>query len=144
MTRPSDILANNASIIVGLYRNTYGLQPKHNRLYLEPHLPPELNGTQLKYSLRGKQYQINLTLNDYAITVDNFTVRAQQPFGINTKPGTQSTHHIEYFKGSTSIPALSLSHVSEAKLVLTIRAWPETPSGERALDGGTAQSRDPH
>jgi hypothetical protein len=31
-----DILAGNCMTIVGLYRDIYGLQPRHNRLYLEP------------------------------------------------------------------------------------------------------------
>src|SRR5262249_60891156 len=77
-----DILANNASVIVGLYRNLYGLQPKYNRLYLDPHLMPELNGTKLNYWLRDKPYQIVLNVSDYAIAVDSFTVRSQKPFAV--------------------------------------------------------------
>src|SRR5262249_30678984 len=57
----SDILANNCSAVVGLYRNIYGIQPRYDRLLLEPHLVPELNGTELKYSLRGQSYLINLS-----------------------------------------------------------------------------------
>ncbi|MBI4325162.1 MAG: hypothetical protein HY674_07840, partial [Chloroflexi bacterium] len=68
----SDILANNCSIIVGLYRNIYGLQPKHNRLYLEPHLTPDLDGTQIKYRLRGRQYLIDLHTAGCRIAVDGF------------------------------------------------------------------------
>ena len=49
-----DILAGNCMPVVGLYRDIYGIQPKHNRLYLEPHLTPELNGTQLRYDLRNQ------------------------------------------------------------------------------------------
>jgi len=50
----NDILSNMASPLVGLYRNIYGIQPKWNRLYLEPHLTPELGGTTLNYWLRTK------------------------------------------------------------------------------------------
>jgi hypothetical protein len=78
-----DILANNCSTIVGLYRNLYGLQPKFNRLYLEPHLTPELNDTRLNYWLRGKAYHLDLRVGEYSATVDNFTVCDQQPFGVN-------------------------------------------------------------
>ncbi|MDH4196018.1 MAG: hypothetical protein OEW05_01265, partial [Candidatus Aminicenantes bacterium] len=46
-----DILANNAMAVVGLYRDIYGLRPKHDRLYLEPHLTPDLAGTVLTYRL---------------------------------------------------------------------------------------------
>ncbi len=48
-----DILANNAMAIVGLYRDIYGVCPRHDRLFLDPHLTPELNGTRLLYPLRG-------------------------------------------------------------------------------------------
>ena len=57
----NDILSGNALPMVGLYRDIYGIQPKWNRLYLEPHLVSELNGTQLKYWLRGQRYTIDLS-----------------------------------------------------------------------------------
>ena len=55
-----DILAGNCMPVVGLYRDIYGIQPKHNRLYLEPHLTPELNGTRINYRLRDQSYAIHL------------------------------------------------------------------------------------
>ena len=64
-----DILAGNCMAIVGLYRDIYGVQPKPNRLYLEPHLMSELNGTKLRYPLRGKLYEIDLSTEGSAITV---------------------------------------------------------------------------
>ena len=44
-----DILANNALPVVGLYRNIYGIQPKYNRLYIDPSLTEALNGTKVQY-----------------------------------------------------------------------------------------------
>jgi len=131
----NDILANNCSAIVGLYQNLYGLQPKYNRLYLEPHLTPELNGTKLNYWLRGKLYHIALNVSDYAISIDNFSIRAQTPFAVNSKPGvspaTQPVPTLEYFHGSSQAPTLSVTLSSAEPLELTIQAWPDAGAGER-------------
>jgi hypothetical protein len=145
-----DILANNCSIIVGLHRNLYGLQPKYNRLYLEPHLASELNGTSLNYWLRGKTYHLDLSVNDYAVSVDNFTVRARQPFAVNTKPGNslapsarvgpdtrrgqtnRRSATLEYFNGSSPNCALSITAPSGTPLELSIHSWPDSPGGVRS------------
>jgi hypothetical protein len=122
-----DILANNCSLVVGLYRNLYGLQPKYNRLYLEPHLAPELNGTQLNYQLRGRQYHIELNADDYAIFVDSFIVRDRRPFAINVQGRT-----LEYFCGSNQNSALAVTPSTGDRLELALEAWPEEASAERA------------
>jgi hypothetical protein len=121
-----DILANNCSIVVGLYRNLYGVQPKYNRLYLEPHLTPELNGTQLNYQLRGKRYHITLSVDDYAVAVDKFIVRDRSAFAINADGKT-----LEYFNGSNQDCALAITTSAGAPLELAIGAWPEQAAGER-------------
>jgi hypothetical protein len=137
-----DILANNCSIIVGLYRNLYGIQPKYNRLYLEPHLATELNGTSLNYWLRGKTYHLDLRVNDYAASVDNFTVRTRHPFGVNSKTDVEPaaswhfsrdtrSHILEYFNGPSKACALSIALPMPAPLELTIQSWPEGLSGTR-------------
>ena len=56
-----DILAGNCMTVVGLYRDIYGIQPKHNRLYLEPHLTAELSGTRLWYSCAAKRIALTWT-----------------------------------------------------------------------------------
>ena len=81
-----DILANNAMAIVGLYRNIYGIRPQYNRLYLEPHITPELDGTEIKYNLRDKNYLIGLNTGNTTVKTDNFTVSSSKPFGVN--PGS--------------------------------------------------------
>ncbi len=156
-----DILANNCSIVVGLYRNLYGVQPKHNRLYLEPHLTSELNGTRLNYWLRGKTYHLELSSNDYSAAVDNFSIRARQPFGINTRAGAppgasehlahtlsvkqppfpgrdsisrSSDAHlrtVEYFDSSSSTCALAITLPSAKPFELTIDSWPSSSGGAR-------------
>ena len=67
-----DILANNSMAVVGLYRNIYGIKPKYNRLYLQPHLTSELNGTKVKYWLRGLNYMVNLSMGNYNISCKFF------------------------------------------------------------------------
>ena len=99
-----DILSNMASPIVGLYRNIYGIQPKWNRLYLEPHLTPELGGTRLKYWLRNQVYLIDLEMDDYGITTGNFTVRDKKPFAIDVKQDTLS-----YFSGGRKTPSMTIT-----------------------------------
>ena len=99
-----DILSNMASPIVGLYRNIYGIQPKWNRLYLDPHLTPELGGTQLKYWLRGQTYLIDLKMDDYGITVGKFTVRDKKPFAVDVKQNTLS-----YFSGARKTPSMTVT-----------------------------------
>jgi hypothetical protein len=133
-----DILANNCSTIVGLYRNLYGLQPKFNRLYLEPHLTPELNDTRLNYWLRGKVYHLDLRVGDYSATVDNFTVRDQQPFGVNAiASGIRSGGHspdlatLEYFNGASQTCSLSVAVSRADPFELTIRTWENAPLGVR-------------
>jgi hypothetical protein len=122
----SDILANNCSVVVGLYRNLYGVQPKYNRLYLEPHLVPEIEGTQLKFWLRGQEYRIGLSLDDYAVAVGEFTVRDRKPFAVNLDGRT-----LEYFKGANSGAALAVTASDREPLVLTVGSWPDTAAGAR-------------
>ncbi len=123
----NDILANNCSIVVGLYRNLYGIQPKYNRLYLEPHLVPELDGTRLNYSLRGQEYHLDLSVSNYSVSAGNFVLRDHRPFGVNVEPDS-----LQYFAGPDPTSALTIRASSAAPVEVAIASWPETPSGERA------------
>ena len=80
-----DILAGNCMTVVGLYRDIYGIQPRHNRLYLEPHLTAELGGTRLRYQLRGQLYVIDLNIKGSRMAVDDFAVSAAEPFALNIR-----------------------------------------------------------
>ncbi len=99
-----DILSNNIMSIVGLYRNIYGIQPQYNRLYLDPHLTEELNGTQLKYWLRNQNYTIHLSKGKYSINIDSFSVSNSHPFAINC-----NGNELEYFNGSDNQFSLKIS-----------------------------------
>lgn len=121
-----DILAGNCMPIVGLYRNIYGVQPKPNRLYLEPHLLPELNGTKLRYPLRGQVYEIDLSTQRYAITAGAWTLRSSSPFGANA-----SSTGLEYFPGTNKDWTLSVSDTAGQAVSVEIENWSDDPSAPR-------------
>lgn len=111
-----DILSNNIMAVVGLYRNIYGIRPQYNRLYLEPHLTSELNGTQIKFWLRDQNYLIGLSEGKYSIGIKNYSVSNKHPFGINT-----SGNELEYFNANDDKISLKVS--SNQSYSLDILEW---------------------
>jgi hypothetical protein len=99
-----DILSNNIMALVGLYRNIFGIRPQYNRLYVEPHLTSELNGTQLKYRLRGQEYLIGLSKGNYSVGTGIFSVSDTGPFGVNS-----IGNELEYFNGNDNYYSLKIS-----------------------------------
>ena len=89
----SDILAGISTTVTALYRDIYGIRPKWNRMGLEPHMLEELNGTSFTYTLRDTLYQINLSVDEYEIITDNFSVKSYQPFGVSMKGNTLYYYH---------------------------------------------------
>jgi len=122
----NDILAGNCMPVVGLYRDIYGIQPRHNRLYLEPHLTPELNGTQLRYPLRGQTYLIDLDTAGSRLTVDDFTLAAPTPFAMSVEGDTAA-----FFAGNRSEPALQVTRSRLAPVEIAIEGWSASPPAER-------------
>ncbi len=115
-----DILANNYMTIAGLYSSIYGVQPHYNRLRLEPHITPELNGTVLKYPLRGQQYVIRLfSQNNYGISVNGFTVNDGKAFGVHPDGPDQ----ISYFYGGQKNKSMSLTRSNSALLNMDFTNW---------------------
>ncbi|HXI72756.1 MAG TPA: hypothetical protein VNN22_20650 [Verrucomicrobiae bacterium] len=121
-----DILAGNCMPIVGLYRDIYGIRPKPNRLYLEPHLTGEINGTKLRYLLRGQPYEIELRTEGCAITAGDCTLRDSPPFGISA-----TAKGFEYFPGANSDWAMAISRPAAQSLTLQIDSWPDDPGTSR-------------
>jgi len=121
-----DILAGNCMAIVGLYRDIYGVQPKPNRLVLDPHLPAELNGTEFSYQLRGLSYLIDLSTNNYAVTVDGLTLRDSNSFGINA-----AGHKVEYFARGNAAWAMAISRANAQPVSVQIDSWPDNPDSPR-------------
>jgi hypothetical protein len=115
-----DILANNIQPVTGLYRDIYGIQPKYNRLCLEPHITPDLAGTQVNYLLRGRSYQITLGVQEQTVAVDQFQLRAQGPLGVNV-----AANMLEYFTGDSKIRAMAVVLPEKEKISanLVIESW---------------------
>jgi hypothetical protein len=119
-----DILSGNGNAIVGLYSSIYGIQPRFDRLYLNPHLTPELNGTELKYWLRSQDYTISLSDRDYTIKVDGYTAHDDNAFGLQVQKGL-----LRYYRGLTDNAVLSLRQRSASGLLLDAANWSaETPA----------------
>ncbi len=122
-----DILANNCSAVVGLYRDIYGIQPKWNRLYLEPHLIAGLDGTLLKYWLRGQSYAVALSLGDYRLAAEGFSLRSSKPFALAV-----GRDRAVYYHGRSPRPSLTLIRSAGANEEVHIRDWSDDPGGRRS------------
>jgi len=122
-----DILAGNCMPIVGLYRDIYGIQPQPNRLYLEPHLTASLDGTELRYELRGVHYTIGLKANSNSISAGDCTMSDSRPFAVNS-----DGDRIEYFAGKNTDWGLEILPISGGKVALRIKKWLDGPSGTRS------------
>ncbi len=121
-----DILANNCSPVVGLYRNIYGLQPRWNRLYLEPHLTRELAGTRLNYWLRDQDYRVALNPADYRVSVDGFTLRDSTPFGLAVQRDRAA-----FFHRRNPRPSLVVGRPGNTPLEVQIQIWSDDPAAPR-------------
>lgn len=113
-----DILANNCNVVTGLYQDIYGIQPKPNRLFLDPHLTPELNGTIVRYNLRGNQLGLRLAMNDYVVASGKLILHSKVAFGAAFDPGT-----MRYFAGANETPDLSFSVAKGSALTVNMEEW---------------------
>ena len=113
-----DILSGNGNAIVGLYSSIYGIKPRYDRLYLNPHLTPELNGTKLKYRLRDQDYTISLSKNDYTIEIAGYAVHDGGAFGVQAQK-----ERVNYYRDLKGSPSLSLRRRSSARLSLDASGW---------------------
>jgi hypothetical protein len=93
---------------------------------MEPHLTGELNGTELRYQLRGRPYLIALSTGGCAVTAGSCTLKASTPFGVNAT-GTG----LEYFPGGNPAWALSVTPPPNQPLTVEIEVWPGHPAGPR-------------
>ena len=113
-----DILAGNAQMIVGLYRNIYGIQPKYNRLYIDPHMTPELNGASLRYLYRGKFYTLDLSVDDYRASTGGISVHDKQPFALDIDDNT-----LVYFTGNSKDASLKVALAGDSAFDISIDRW---------------------
>ena len=125
-----------ACSIVGLYRDIYGIQPKPNRLYLDPHMTGELAGTQLHYTLRGNLYEISPGTNTSSVVIENSKVEAANPFGINA-----TDQSFQYFCGTSTDWAMSVSAPKDMHLNIKIETWPDVTDVPREWTESATQGQ---
>lgn len=127
-----DILSGNSLSIVGLYQAIYGINPRYNRFYLEPHITPELAGTKINYRFRGEKLSIVLEPGNYVVGDRIFTIASSTNFGF-----FHTGDSLFYFSGSSAVPSLQV--ISRTPLQLSVTRWqPDTKQWALTMSGGTS------
>ncbi len=121
-----DILAGNSMTIAGLYRDLYGVRPCWNRMMLDPHLTPALEGTVLHYLLRGVSYQLTLGSVGSTIAGDGFSATAAGPFASATTPQS-----VTWFSGTGDKNFLAIERAAGAQVSVNVAEWSTTTGGVR-------------
>jgi hypothetical protein len=111
-----DILSGNSLALVGLYKAIYGINPLYNRLYLNPHLPAKLAGTELIYNFRQDKLKIGLSADHYSVSNKQFKVGSKNDFGFYSLKDL-----LVYFNGNDDL--FSLKAVTAEDLSLDIATW---------------------
>ncbi len=113
-----DILSGNSLSVVGLYQAIYGINPLYNRFFLDPHITPELAGTQLKYNYRQQQLLIDLDTGRFAVSSDQFTISSPARFGFFSNKNS-----LWYFNDNEASASLTVKKYSPGSLVLDMESW---------------------
>ncbi len=111
-----DILSGNSLSIVGLYQSIYGINPLYNRLYLDPHITPELSGTKLRYNFRGQRLTVALDNGSYSISNQQFKIVSNKNFGFNA-----DGRHLTYFDSDS--PGAAMQITADKPLAINIKKW---------------------
>jgi len=126
-----DILSGNSLAIVGLYKAIYGINPLYNRLFLNPHLPEKLSGTELIYHFRGDNLKIGLSTNNYSVSTNQFKITSKRNFGFY-----QKKNELTYFHGKDNFYSLKINTPGNISLEIVKwemgeYAWVQTTSDEK-------------
>ena len=82
-----------------------GIQPKYNRLYLNPHVTKDVEGSEVVYRLRGRTFRIAYTSQGTTVTLNNITITSRGDFGVwLTDDGT-----LQLFTHDSETPTFSRS-----------------------------------
>jgi len=111
-----DILSGNSLAIVGLYEAIYGINPLYNRFYLNPHITPELYGTELNYNFRNEKLTIGLDSSGYSVSGKMFKMISAKDFGYFA-----TKNKLYYYDGKN--PNASLEIISDKPLTIDIKNW---------------------
>jgi hypothetical protein len=115
-----DILSGNSLAIVGLYKAIYGVNPLYNRLYLNPHLPAKLSGTELNYNFRNDKLKIALATNNYSVSNSQFKITSEKDFGFYA-----NRNELFYFNSSSDVYSLKAQLLKNGDLSVEIVKWNE-------------------
>lgn len=115
-----DILSGNSLAVVGLYKSIYGINPMYNRMYLNPHLPEKLSGTELNYNFRGDKLMIQLDKKRYSISNNRFNLTSTKSFGFNAEQNI-----LEYFNSKDDAYSLRAQLAKTGNLSVEIVKWNE-------------------
>jgi len=113
-----DILSGNSLSVVGLYQAVYGINPKYNRLYLDPHITRKLAGTLMNYNFRGQKLTIGLKMNKYTVSNNRFGIISKTDFGFY---GLDST--LFYFNRDSEHASMKIATAAGDALLLDIKTW---------------------
>lgn len=113
-----DILSGNSLSVVGLYQAIYGINPLYNRFYLNPHITPELSGTELNYNFRGQKLKVGLEMNLYSVANKKFKITSNKHFGFYG-----AGNELSYFDGNNAKASLIVK--ANHNLSLDINKWNE-------------------
>ncbi|MDR3692201.1 MAG: hypothetical protein P4L46_22660 [Fimbriimonas sp.] len=113
-----DILANNCSAVVGLFRDILGIQPKYNRLMLSPRLTEDFKSAELSYTLRNRTMRLSLSPNHYTVSSAGMSVEATHDFGVSFRD-----YALDYYDRDRAAPSLSVDLRRPARVAVGIRRW---------------------
>jgi hypothetical protein len=116
-----DILSGNSLAVVGLYQAIYGINPLYNRFYLDPHITEDLAGTQVKYNYRNQKLLIDLAINKYAVSNNQFKIISKTDFGFYSQG-----NELRYFNGNNNTASLKVRTSTKQNLTLDIQMWTST------------------
>lgn len=113
-----DILSGICTGITALYRDIYGIRPEWDHMGLEPNISKSLNGTDFIYKLRGVNYQIKLSQNNYEMHTKTFSVKSKEDFGA---AGTEKI--FTYYHHNKDNALLLINGTSRQSIQLTMNRW---------------------
>ncbi|MDR1416821.1 MAG: hypothetical protein LBJ57_05335 [Prevotellaceae bacterium] len=114
----SDILAGICTSVTALYRDIYGIRPKWNRMGLEPRMLKKLDGTEFHYTLRNTVYQLRLSVDDYEMSTENFSVRSKEAFGASF-----DNHQLSFFPHNRDETVLRIAGKSDLPVSMSVIKW---------------------
>ena len=131
-----DILAGNCMPVVGLYRDTTEFSPSPIGFISNLTVTSALNGTTIRYPLRGQLYVVDLSTAGCGLTAGAGTLRAPCPFGANA-----TATGLEYFAGTNTDWAMSISRPNSQPLTVRIQSWRDAAGLPRQWTESSPQVR---